>query len=81
MPVVWPLFRPRSRQLFPVSRRCRLLICLVNQIDLAEAWDNPQIFVAALSPATYTRCSLRAVILERIRLGDSTRDLLKVRSA
>jgi hypothetical protein len=32
-----------------------LLIYLVNPIDLAEAWDNPQIFVAALPLATYTR--------------------------
>ena len=40
---------------FSVSCRCRLLIYLVNPIDLAEAWDKPQIFVAALPLATYTR--------------------------
>ncbi len=81
MPIVWPLFRPRGRQHFRVSCRCRLLIYLANPIDLAEAWDSPQIFVAALRLTAYTRCNLRAVILERIREGDSTRDLLRVRGA
>src|SRR5712672_1234258 len=47
MTVVWPLFRPRSRRGFHVGCRRRLLIYLANSIDLAEAWDNPQIFVAS----------------------------------
>ena len=56
-----------SRVPFPANCRCRGLIYLANPIDVAEAWDNSQIFVAAPPLATYTRCNLRAVILERIR--------------
>ena len=56
-----------------MSYRCRLLIYLANPIDLAEAWDKRKIFVAALQPATYTKCSLRAVILERNREGGTLR--------
>jgi hypothetical protein len=38
-------------------------------MDLAEAWDTLEIFVAALLLSAYTRCNLRAVILGRIRGG------------
>jgi hypothetical protein len=66
---VWSRFRPRSRRCCPEGCCRSLLIYLPNPRDLAEAWDNLQIFVAAPGLPTYTRCNLREVILERIREG------------